>query len=63
MKKPILLLLLSLATAAKAQEDITSQYIKNPSFEQDDISKLPADDTRGAYTAKTVEGWTLEVGE
>ncbi|MBR2631104.1 MAG: hypothetical protein IKD25_06220 [Bacteroidaceae bacterium] len=60
MKKPILLLLLSLATAAKAQEDITSQYIKNPSFEQDDISKLPADDTRGAYTAKTVEGWTLE---
>lgn len=60
MKKPILFLLLSLATAAKAQEDITSQYIKNPSFEQDDISKLPADDTRGAYTAKTVEGWTLE---
>ncbi|MDO4737691.1 MAG: hypothetical protein Q4A50_03610 [Bacteroidales bacterium] len=60
MKKPILFLLLSLATAAKAQEDITSQYIKNPSFEQDDISKLPADDTRSAYTAKTVEGWTLE---
>ena len=42
-----------------AQEDITLTYIKNPSFELDDISSLPKDDVRGAYTAQSVVGWTL----
>ena len=60
MKKTILLVLLSLASVANAQEDITAQYIKNPSFEQDDISQLPVDHTRGAYTATEVKGWKLQ---
>lgn len=60
MKKPIVFILLLLATAVRAQEDITTQYINNPSFEQDDISLLPVDNTRGAYTAKELEGWMLQ---
>lgn len=60
MKNPIALILLSLASVVNAQEDITAQYIKNPSFEQDDISQLPVDHTRGAYTATKVKGWKLQ---
>ena len=59
MKKTFILSLFALALTATAQEDITSQYIQNPSFEQDDISRLNFDATRGAYTASTVVGWTL----
>lgn len=59
MKKTLFLSLFALALSATAQEDITSQYIHNPSFEQDDISKLSPDATRGAYTASTIVGWTL----
>ncbi len=59
MKKPIALLLFALALSANAQEDVTAQYLANPSFELDDISKLPKDNTRGAYTATSVTGWTL----
>ncbi len=42
-----------------AQEDVTTRYLENPSFELDDISKLSKDATRGAYEARTVVGWTL----
>lgn len=52
-------MLLMSALTANAQEDITAQYVANPSFEQDDISALPKDDTRGAYTASSVVGWKL----
>lgn len=47
------------AIGISAQEDITTKYISNPSFELDDISKLAKDNTRGAYTATKVNGWTL----
>ena len=49
---------------AWAQEDVTNQYLKNPSFELDDISLLSvdatraADNARGAYLAPSVVGWT-----
>jgi len=46
-------------TTTDEEIDITEEYIKNPSFELDDISSLPLDNTRGAYIAKTVVGWTL----
>ena len=59
MRKPITLICLTLAAATNAQTDITSQYLNNPSFEQDNVALLPKDDTRGSYTAKTVEGWNL----
>ena len=61
MKFLLLCALAIASTAASAQDltDITSQYLKNPSFELDDISSLPKDATRGAYTAATVVGWTL----
>src|SRR5574344_1546770 len=40
--------------------DITSTYIKNPSFEDDDISSLTEDSGRkGSYTASSVVNWTL----
>jgi len=42
-----------------AQTDITSRYLKNPSFEADDITKLKADETRGAYIATTITDWVL----
>ena len=42
-----------------AQTDVTAEYLRNPSFEQDDITQLTPDATRGAYTASSVEGWTL----
>lgn len=60
MKKRVILMcaILSVLTAS-AQTDITSKYLKNPSFESDDISKMTVDATRGAYTAKTVTDWTL----
>lgn len=60
MKKHIVLpLCLILATTAKAQTDITAQHLNNPSFEQDDINNLPQDNTRGAYTAAAISGWSL----
>lgn len=59
MKKLLSFLMLTMASAAQAQTDITAQYLQNPSFEQDDISTLPRDDARGAYTAKSVAQWTL----
>ena len=59
MKKPVALLLFVLALSVNAQVDVTSQYLTNPSFELDDITKLPKDNTRGAYTASSVTGWTL----
>lgn len=55
----VLPLCLALAASAQAQTDITAQHIANPSFEQDDVSKLPKDNTRGAYTAASLEGWNL----
>lgn len=55
----ILLTLLGVCTTAMSQTDITSQYIQNPSFEMDAVSSLSADATRGAYSIKTVTGWTL----
>ena len=59
--KPNLLLIgaIMLSATAQAQEDVTEQYLQNPSFELDNISALPVDATRGAYTAKSVVGWTL----
>ncbi len=43
-----------------AQTDVTSQYIKNASFEANDITKLSADNTRGAYTVGTsLTDWTV----
>lgn len=55
----LLALVLAFASSAFAQTDITSRYLLNPSFEQDDISSLPRDNTRGAYTAATLVGWQL----
>ena len=55
----LLPLVLAFASSAFAQTDITSRYLLNPSFEQDDISSLPRDNTRGAYTAATLVGWQL----
>ena len=39
--------------------DVSSRYLKNPSFEKDDISKLNKDNTRGAYTATSISDWNL----
>ncbi|KAG4103726.1 hypothetical protein H8356DRAFT_1643875 [Neocallimastix lanati (nom. inval.)] len=41
------------------ETDITEKYIKNPSFEKDDISLLSPDNTRGAYVAKSLVDWNL----
>ena len=57
MKKPIALLLFTLALSANAQEDVTAQHILNPSFEQDAASE--ATDSRGGYAVSSVTGWTL----
>lgn len=62
MKTTLFAVAAMFASSVFAQEDITSQFIKNPSFESDNVSALPKDDTRGAYTAKTVDGWTLSGG-
>jgi len=42
------------------EEDITAKYLKNPSFEEDDISTLEYDATRNAYIAEHLIGWELE---
>ena len=42
--------------------EVTAKYIQNPSFERDDIATLAKDNTRGAYTATSVVGWTLSGG-
>ena len=47
------------ASSAWAQTDLTSTYLKNPSFENDKVSTLAADATRGAYAITTINGWTL----
>ncbi|MBO4664931.1 MAG: hypothetical protein J5663_11045 [Bacteroidaceae bacterium] len=39
--------------------EITAQYLVNPSFERDDIATLAKDNTRGAYVATSIYGWTL----
>ena len=57
MKKPIALLLFALAISANAQEDVTAQYIQNPSFEQDATSETA--DSRGGYAVSSVTGWTI----
>ncbi len=54
-----LALAMSLAATADDVTDVTADYLQNPSFELDDISCLTYDSTRGAYTATSVEGWTL----
>lgn len=61
MKRKFLafIVLSALVLTASAQTDITSQYLKNPSFEEDNVNSLPKDNTRGAYTAASVVGWTL----
>ncbi len=57
MKKLLTLSLLALALMANAQEDVTSQYVKNPSFESDAVSGTT--DPRGGYAVTSVTGWTL----
>ncbi len=57
MKKLIAFCLWALVLSVHAQEDITSQYIKNPSFEQDAVSG--ATDSRGGYAMTSITGWTL----
>ena len=60
MKKIILALatICSLTLSANDAVDVTG-YLANPSFELDDITSLPADNIRGAYTASTVVNWQL----
>ena len=63
MKKLIAFCLWALVLSVHAQEDITSKYIKNPSFEQDNASSLSAvnnsaDGLRG-YTLAQPTGWTV----
>ena len=52
MKKTILLVLLSLASVANAQEGNTTQHIKNPSFEQDDYAEAeePTENSVPSFT-------------
>ncbi|MBQ9559150.1 MAG: hypothetical protein IJV08_04105 [Bacteroidaceae bacterium] len=61
MKRLTLLIFLisHFLTFTSAQTDVTAQYLKNPSFEEDNLSSLTKDDTRGAYTATSIVGWTL----
>ncbi len=60
MKKSFLLsLICSACMSIYAQTDITSPYIINPSFEEDDVTTLTSDGVRGAYVATTVKGWEL----
>ena len=55
-----MMLALGFATAAWAQTDVSSQYLQNPSFEQNNISVLSKDNTRGAYTVGiSLTGWTV----
>ena len=43
-----------------SEQDITSEYLANPSFESDNVSTLAADGVRtGAYVATSLTGWTL----
>ena len=63
IKKKIAVLALLLGTlCANAQTDITSTYLTNPSFEDDDTSTMAVDATRGAYTATALKGWSLTGG-
>lgn len=62
MKQILLSLAIGFSLAASAQ-DVTSTYVQNPSFEQDDISALgavnnSADGLRG-YTLAAPTGWTV----
>ncbi len=46
--------------AAGAQDtDVTSQYIKNPSFELDNVSSMTKDTGRNAYVVSGLNSWTL----
>ena len=63
MKKLLLLTLLASAISVHAQEDVTSKYMTNPSFEADKASTLSevnnsADGLRG-YTLNTPTGWSI----
>jgi len=63
MKKLLTLFLLTFALLAKAQTDITAQYLKNASFESNSISSLSAvnnsaDGLRG-YTLTNPTSWTV----
>ena len=56
-------LLLSVSMGVVAQEDVTTQYVVNPSFESDNIASLSAvnnsnDGLRG-YTLNSPTGWTV----
>ncbi len=59
MRTHLFLLVMTAVVPALAQTDITAQYLSNPSFELDDITSLPKDNTRGAYTATSIIGWNL----
>ncbi len=62
MKNIIITLVAMLCGAASMADDltdVTSTYLKNPSFEEDDTSTMSVDTGRNAYTATDVEGWTL----
>ncbi len=63
MKRILTFTLLLSALTMSAQEDITSKYLQNPSFEQDDISTLSAvnnssDGLRG-YTCTNPTKWAV----
>lgn len=62
MKSKIFTIAVMFASSVCAQVDITTQYLKNPSFESDNISSLAKDATRGAYQASSVVGWNLSGG-
>lgn len=59
MKTSLFIAATMFASSVFAQVDITAKYLNNPSFENDNISSLEKDATRGAYTATSVVGWTL----
>ncbi len=63
MKIPFLLLTLILSASASAQTDVTTSYVRNASFENDDIASLSAitnnaDGLRG-YRLSSPIGWTV----
>jgi len=47
------------STVTNEEGDITTKYIKNPSFEQDNVNSLSKDSTRGAFVATSVVNWKL----
>ena len=48
------------STEMWGQTDVTDKYLKNPSFEENDISTMTKDNTRGAYNVgNALTGWTV----